>query len=628
MCGIAGFYSSNGIKQDSNLINKMTDSLLHRGPDGRGIFIDDYIALGHRRLSIIDVELGHQPMSDSDNYIFVVFNGEIFNYKDLKAQLIEKGLIFNTNSDTEVIINSYKYWGEQFIEKLNGMFAFALYNKRERTIYLYCDRIGVKPLYYTYLNQTLIFASEPKAIFLYDIKKKLNPKVLSNYLTTHNFNVSYETLYENINILEPANFIKLTGNSFEIKRYWDLPFSSEDKGEDFYIQNTAKYLKDATTKRLVSDVNLGAFLSGGVDSTILVSIINDEIKDKLKTFSVGFKDKNFNEFEYSSMVSKIFNIEHRDYTISDESYFNLNEFLISKKDFPLNVPNEVLIYFLSTKLKDYITVVLSGEGADELFGGYGIFLRSVHDYCKMFVLNKCPDFFPEDIKIFMNDSLIKLYKNIKFLPLEDFIYDIYSIFSFEEKSVLFNDNTLKNIDNDDHIKDNFKNIINKCEKESIYDKFLYFLEFFHLQGLLLRLDNATMSASVEGRVPFLDYQLIEFAFNIPFKYKLRWKDTQSQVNAYVLNSSEISEKHDYSKYILKKAYQNKIPDDILKRSKFSFPVPLNDWFNGKHKNYLLEKFRDKSSNFYEIFNYKNINSFINEPLYMVKMGLKYGCFSI
>ncbi len=620
MCGITGFFNNIGIEKNHDLLLKMTNSLAHRGPDNYGTFIDDFAALGHRRLSVIDLENGNQPMTDDENSVIIVYNGEIYNFLELRKELEEENFSFKTNSDTEVLIYAYKYWGENFVSKLNGMFSFAIYDKKKKALFLYRDRLGIKPLYYTFLNNTVIFASEPKALFFFPITKKINMKVLSNYLSTHQINFSEETLFENIFLLKPAHFLKIDTNGKKLIKYWKLPFYDNDKGEEYYLEQVRESLKNSTKMRLISDVGLGAFLSGGVDSSILVSIINETVNKKLKTFSIGFSKENYNEFKYSDLINERYNINHLNTVLDESEYFTLNEELIKYKDFPLNVPNEVLIYKLSKILKEHITVVLSGEGSDEFFGGYGLFLRSVHDYCKLFLLNKCPDFFTDNVKAFLSDSLQRQYKSLDFSSLQEFVYKIYTVFSFEEKQYLFNEDILKNLENDDFIIDYFDEILNLCEKESYYDKFLYFLEFYHLEGLLLRLDNATMAASVEARVPYIDHNLAELSFNMPFKYKIKWKNENNQIDAYVSNAREISEKFDITKYILKKAFDNELPDVIAKRNKFSFPVPLNEWFEKDFKNYLNMVFA-KHTVFYDIFKKDNVMDFIHEPMYG-KNGLK------
>ena len=615
MCGITGYFNLNGINQTPELIDKMTDSLIHRGPDSRGIYYDNFAALGHRRLSVIDLKSGNQPMTDTEKSIVVIFNGEIYNFLDLREELESNGFSFQTNSDTEVIVYAYKFWGEHFIEKLNGMFAMAIYDKRKKSLYLYRDRLGIKPLYYTFHNNTFIFSSEPKALFFFPIKREPNLKVMSSYLSNHQFTLKDETLFKNIKILEAAHFLKIDDKGVKINKYWSLSFYDEDGSENYYLEKIRENVEKSTKLRLISDVKLGAFLSGGVDSSILVSIITKSVNENLKTFSIGFENDNFNEFKYSDMINKKYSIEHMNVLADEDEYFSLNEKLIKFKDFPLNVPNEVLIYKLSKTLKDYITVVISGEGADELFGGYGIFLRSVHDYCKLFLINVCPDFFNNDINTFLRDSLMREYKTLNLSSLEEFIYKIYSIFNTQEKNSLFNDDV-----NDKYIISYYGDILKQCEKKSYYDKFLYFLEFYHLEGLLLRLDNATMAASVEGRVPFLDHNLIEFGYNIPFKYKIKWKNENNQVDAFVSNAREISEKFDITKYILKQSFADKLPAEIANRNKFSFPVPLNEWFSDKFKKYLNKKF-ETGKIFYEIFNKKQVINFINEPMYG-KNGLK------
>ncbi len=624
MCGISGFFNPSGFLENSiDKIISMTELLHHRGPDDTGYFVDSNVALGHKRLSIIDIEGGKQPMSDSEEEIFIIYNGEIYNFQEIKEELKKIGYKFRTNSDTEVIIYAYKHWDEEFIEKLNGMFAFCIYDKRKNSVYLYRDRIGLKPLYYTFLNDTLIFSSEPKSIFKYSdsIKLKLNIKALSNYLTSHNFHFKDETLFENIKIIEPGYFLKYSKKGVGIKKYWDVNIENNNNLNFEDLKHELKNnLNISTLKRLISDVPLGAYLSGGVDSTVLISIIKDRFRENLKTFTIGFENDEFNEFNFSEIVNKIYKTDNEKVIFSEDNYFEILEDYLKIKDFPLNVPNEILIYYLSKYLKKDITVVLSGEGSDEILGGYGIFLRSVHDYTKIFILKNCPDFFSDEIKNFQIEKLNKLYKNINFSSIYEFLYNTYSVFTFKEKSFLLNKEILNELDRDNFIIDEFKKIIDKNENANLYDRFSYFLLKFHLPGLLLRLDNATMAASVEARAPFTDYKFVEFSFKIPFKYKIKWKDEKYQMDAVIENAQTISEHFDITKYILKESFKNEIPDEIYKRHKWSFPVPLNEFFNEKFKDYSNDIFKKKSI-FYEFFNYKNVNNFVNEVHYGNK-GLK------
>ncbi len=623
MCGIAGFFNPSGIIPSSiDIILKMTDKLNHRGPDDKGIYFDNYCALGHTRLAIIDIKGGHQPMSDEDNEIFIVFNGEIYNFLQIKEELIKAGYKFKTNSDTEVIIYSYKQWKENFIDKLNGMFAFAIYEKKNKRLLLYRDRIGLKPLYYLKLGDVLIFASEPKSIFAYNdnIHKKVNLKALSNYLSSHNINFKNETLYEGIEILEPGCFIEYTYDTFKYKKYWNISFVSQNNDFNNLKNNLYKNLKESTELRLISDVPLGAYLSGGIDSTVLISIIKENFKDNLKTFTIGFDKDGFNEFNFSKIVNDRYKTDNEKVIFPEDDYFNILEDYLNYKDFPLNVPNEILIFYLSNYLKKYITVVLSGEGSDEILGGYGIFLRGVHDFIKIFILKNCPDFFSDDINRFIETNLKKYYKSLNFQKIENFLYNIYSVFNIEEKKFLLNNDVFDYIEKDKFLLNEYSNILNFNENSNLYDKFLYFLETYHLPGLLLRLDNATMAASVEARAPFTDYNFVNFSFTIPFKYKIKWKDEKFQLDAVVENARTISEHFDITKYILKEAFKNEIPNEIYNRNKWSFPVPLNDFFNEKFKDYMIRNFSKKSI-FYEIFNYKNVNNFVKEVHYGDK-GLK------
>ena len=622
MCGICGFFNPFSLEVSPEIIDKMTDTLIHRGPDDKGVFYDNYCAFGHRRLAIIDIEGGHQPMKDEDENIVVVFNGEIYNFIEIKEKLLKSGYKFKTKSDTEVIIYAYKQWKNDFVNLLNGMFAIAIYDKIEKKLLLIRDRIGLKPLYFTFLNNTIIFGSEPKAIFKFSdkISKKINFFALSNYLSTHNISFKDETLFENIKILEPGYFIQYNLNGVKKVKYWDINVGNYENDFNKSKENLYLNLKQATEIRLISDVPLGAYLSGGVDSTVLISIIQKNFKENLKTFTIGFEKEGYNEFYFSDIVNNKFKTDNEKIIFPENEYFDILEEYLKIKEFPLNVPNEILIFYLSKHLKKYITVVLSGEGSDEILGGYGLFLRSAHDFIKMFILKNCPDFFSDEINGFIQTNLKKYYKSLNYSSIEEFVYNNYSNFTINDKNFLLNREYYKKIDNDIFLKNEFSNILNFNENLNLYDKFLYFLEKFHLPGLLLRLDNATMAASVEARAPFTDYNFVNFCFTIPFKYKIKWKNEKFQLDAVIENARTISEHFDITKYILKESFKNEIPSEIYNRNKWSFPVPLNEFFNNNFKDYLIDIFKKKSI-FYDIFNYKNVNNFISEVNYKDK-GLK------
>ena len=385
MCGIAGIVSSKKNNIDKKLVYRMTNSISHRGPDGHGYHFENKIGFGHRRLSIIDIEGGFQPMSDNDKNIWITYNGEIYNYKILRKKLISLGHSFQTSCDTEVLIYAYKQWGENALSYLDGMFAFALWDNRKNKLLLARDRRGVKPLYWTMQNDEILFASEIKAILkLPTFQKKVNFNAISSYLTFRQ--AIYDlTFFKGIEKLLPGNYLIFQSGKIKISKYYNLPINDyyEDLGEEYYLSNIEEMLENSVKNRMISDVPLGAYLSGGLDSSLLTAIMAKNSKSRVKTFSIGYDDDNYNEGKYAEIVSKYCNTDHNQIKISQTDYLDNWIKLINQKDAPLSIPHEIPLFKMSMELKKYITVVLSGEGADELFGGYGRVQRSPMDWKKI-----------------------------------------------------------------------------------------------------------------------------------------------------------------------------------------------------------------------------------------------------
>lgn len=623
MCGITGVFNLKGNKKLSKKTAiEMTNALKHRGPDDSGVFLDKGIFFGHRRLSIIDLSKnGHQPMSDKEKKVWVTFNGEIYNFQNIKDILLQKGYKFFSKSDTEVIINAYKEWGISCLEKFNGMFAFALWDKDKNELYLVRDRLGVKPLYYSIHDSKIIFASEIKSILAYPkFKREPNLKAISSYLS-YRYVIGGGTLFRNINQLLPGWFIKVKGDEIIKKEYWDIKLSARKKdfGEKYYLRKIRGLVTEATKRRMISDVPLGAYLSGGLDSSIIVAIMSKLGNERFKTFTIGFEEEGFNEFEYSKKVAEKCDVDHKEILLSCKDYIKTLKKLIRYKDLPLSVPNEVPIYLMSKELKKDITVVLSGEGADEIFGGYGRLFRSPFDYKRLNAIEKLPSF----IKKSLFKDLTQKYKNKNFNnELEHFLH-LYSYFPLEEKKFLFNEEMNALIDNDENLKFIFNKYFNKCPKMDYYDKILYTFEKLHLPGLLGRIDNATMATSVEARPPFVDHELVEFMFSVPFKYKIKWRSLLSKIKSLTKTSDDISENLDITKYSLKKSFSSYLPKIILKRKKQGFPVPLDNWFKNELVSYAKSLLLKKDAQIKKIVNQKNLEIWIENNL-KFKKDKKFG----
>ncbi len=622
MCGIFGaVHLENENPDDTSLINDLIELFYYRGPDGKGVYLDSRVSFGHVRLSIIDLsENASQPMVDADKEFVIIYNGEIYNYKEIRKELVDRGYRFFSQSDTEVIINAFKEWGENFIHKFNGMFAFALYKKKTKEVWIYRDRFGIKPLFYSVLKNKLVFSSEPKLIVRYFGEKfKLDPVAVSSYFS-YRYPLGEISLFKGIKTLPPGYCLKVRDEDYEIKKYYELSIksTSNDKGEEFYTEQVKELLNKSIKRRMISDVPYGAYLSGGIDSSIIVAIMSENSPFPIKTFTIGFKEKDYNEFYYAKLVSKMYSTEHYEIEVEFDDYFEAHEKISKMKGSPVGVPNEPLIYILSKYLKKHITVVLSGEGADELFGGYGRIFRSPEDFYKLSLFNEFGEKFEE---LQLDKELMELKKrlqikygelsNIK-TPLDHFL-TLYPYVKFEEKKKIFSSDFLNEFKSDNYMKQLFSSCFEKFSSFDLTVLYMYMFERFHLPGLLLRLDNATMGASVEGRVPFVDHELVEAVFEIPITYKLRWKTKLHEFASKYKLSDEVSEKYDTTKYILKKAFSSKIPEEIIKRKKMGFPVPLELWKREYYKKKLYELIiDDKVAKERGIYNLNGIKKIIKE----------------
>mgnify|MGYP000209034577 CR=1 FL=1 len=550
MCGISGIYSLNSINQFEKRITSMNDSIFHRGPDSGNIFIENNLALGHRRLAIIDKGAqSDQPMQSANGLWNVVFNGEIYNFNEIKEEL---NYSFVTNSDTEVILASVEQKGiDWFLNNANGMFAIALFNSSTRDLYLIRDRMGIKPLYYYYDNNVIVFASEIKAILSSGLVNAIfNDLAVDEYLGNRYIREP-NTFFQNIHILKSGHILNLD-KKFNIKldKYWELPnvFNHDsDFDEQKIAQLFEKKLKKSIQYRQISDVPLGTFLSGGVDSSLITAIVAKSQNDPLNTYTIGFNE--LNEFNYAKIVSQKYKTSHHEILMNHDDYIKNWEKLIEYKDAPLAVPNEIPLAVMSRKLKEKITVVLSGEGADELMGGYGRIFRTPFDY-----KNK------------NNES-----------SFYDYFIEAYEYVPRRIRDSYLNTPLKYRVKFDNEIKVDFAG---RSNEENVFR----FFHKYHVKGLLQRVDTSTMQASVEARVPFLDHNLIEFSYkNIPYDLKVRWKNLDSEVKAKQLTSNNYSEVLDTPKYLLRKISYKHIPAAIINRKKIGFPVPLDDWFGSIEK---------------------------------------------
>lgn len=575
MCGISGFNF-----EDRALIKKMCDVITHRGPDQGGIYTDKGISLGHRRLSIIDLsEKGTQPMCNENKDIWIVFNGEIYNYKELRSDLENKAHKFRSETDTETIVHAYEEYGEDSVKKLNGDFAFAIYDSRKKKLLLARDRLGIKPLYYYLDGGRIIFASEIKAILQHKIKKEVNLESLSKFITLRYIPPS-ETIFKNIYKLKPGHLLSydLKNKTHTISRYWAPDISNGNilpASESFFIKKIQNLFKDCVNRRLMSDVPLGAYLSGGIDSSSVVammSMISKEAnsKEEVKTFSVGFGyGEEIDELQHAKHISEHFGTNHKEYTVKSDLVKLLPK-IAWHSDEPLADPALIPVYLLAQNAKKEVTVVLTGDGGDEVFAGYEQckFLMLMEKMKKISLIKKTvlPFAVKNSPKFLLNrffkyasslgDEGIKRAVNLLRSDGKGSSYlDIVSIFNEEDKKAVLLDDAYKKIKSPNlsrwldaeyfNNKNNYLNQILAMEMETVLP-----------EDFLMKADKMNMAHAVEERVPFLDHRLVELSFTIPPKLKLNGFN---------------------EKYILKKAMADFIPKKIISRQKQRFYVPIDLW---------------------------------------------------
>ena len=579
----------------------MTAVLTHRGPDDSGQWSEGACALGHRRLTIIDLsEQARQPIANEDESVWLSYNGEVYNFAALRGGLEARGHRFRSRTDSEVLVHLYEERGPELLHELDGMFAFGLWDANRRRLMLARDRLGIKPLYYARggeRGELLLFASEVKAILASGlVETRPNLHAVDSYLA-YRHPVAPLTMFEGIHALPAGHYLLAEDGALRIERYWDLevPPQREDRGEPYYRRRVRELVTEAVEKRLVSDVPLGAYLSGGLDSSIVVAVMAERLGPGVKTFSVGFGDEESDEFPFARMVAERYRTDHTEIVMAPDRYLELLPQLIEQRDAPLGVPNEVPLHEMSRVLKQDITVVLSGEGADEIFGGYGDYARIPFDLQKANVLRRLPGPLAARLSGGME---AKYGDRLEFEDEADHFLTGYKWFSPEERSLLLADSTRGALNGSTDsasgedgactARGQFEELFRRTSGRSYYDRVLYTLEKVHLQNLLGRVDSMTMATAVEARVPFVDHQLVEFAASMPLRYKLRWKSPLHHARAWLSYSDEFRERDDVTKFILRRAFADLVPPEVLSRRKVGFKVPLEQWFRGDLIGYARE----------------------------------------
>lgn len=545
MCGFVGYINKEKDKKDN--IKKMADLIAHRGPDSEGYYTDENIALGFRRLSIIDLNNGSQPIYNEDKSKVIIFNGEIYNFEPLREDLIKKGHTFTTKTDTEVILHGYEEYGEKILDKLRGMFAFVIYDKKTKELFAARDFYGIKPFYYAKMGNTFIFGSEIKSFLIHPhFKKQLNSKMLEYYLTFQ-YSPGNETFFKNVYKLMPGHYLKYKNGKLEVKKYYEIKFK-EDKTKtyDEWKKGIKKRLADSIKAHKISDVEVGSFLSSGVDSSFIAAS-----SDVDKTFTVGFNNEKYSEISYAKDLSEKINTQNISKVITKEEYFKKLPNIIYYMDEPVADPSAIALYFVTELASENVKVSLSGEGADEIFGGYNIYQEPLTDawYYKLpypirFVIGKVASIFPHKRGI---NFLIRRGKKLE----DRFVGNAFIFNNHEVKKILKNKRQTKGF------QDLTKPYYEKVKDKDEVTKMQYIdFNFWLIGDILTKADKMSMANSLEVRVPFLDRPLIDYALGLPTEFKTD-KNTTKKIFRDI--ASEVLE------------------DKVSTKKKLGFPVPIRVW---------------------------------------------------
>ena len=599
MCGITGYLRLDNDKVDEKIGNQMTDRIMHRGPDDAGVFCDGKIVLGHRRLSILDLSCaGHQPMYSEDGRYIIVFNGEVYNFLEIKAKLASCGYSFSSHTDTEVVLKSFTEWREQSFSMFNGMFAFAIWDKEQKELFLVRDRFGIKPLYYSYLNNTLSFASEMKAILeVSENTMHINMQALVEYMWYGN-SLSQNTIYTEIEELLPGCYLKTEGKKISISTYWSLSsivISNEGQSEENVVKETQRRLEEAVKSHLISDVPVGVFLSGGIDSSAITAFASKHYSGKISTYSVGFDfAKGVNELAKAKSVAKYFGTHHNELHISADNIPEIMETLVLHHDEPFGDAANIPLYLLSKEIKGSIKVVLQGDGGDEIFGGYSRY-KTLQNITKWKWINRFFNLFPHNFS-----------QNSKWQQFKRFTSAINQKEDYKRMALLLTVETEANsplrILNPELRKnlrflnpfERYQEMDAKFSKLDLVQKMLYTDCSIILPDTFLeKVDKSTMANSLEVRVPFLDNNLTDYVLKLPVAMKVH-------------NGEQ--------KYLLKAALRGVVPDSILDAPKTGFGVPYGYWLQTKLSGYMRDVLLSDNPLMNEIFNKKILVKIIDEHI--------------
>jgi asparagine synthase (glutamine-hydrolysing) len=567
MCGIAGIVSSEPLAGDATArATRMRDVLTHRGPDDAGLRVDEFAVLAHRRLSIIDLKSGQQPLSNEDGRVWTVFNGEIYNHADVRRLLQQHGHQYRTRSDTESIVHAYEEWGDECMHRFRGMFAFAIWDAAKRRLLLVRDRLGVKPLYWAQTGRHLVFGSEIKAILASGlVTPEGNNQVVSELLSTRSI-AGEETMFRGVKKLLPGHLLVFEDGRVRTRQYWDVPAGRRAHAPRSAspVEEFRERLKEAVRLRLMSDVPLGVFLSGGLDSSAIAALAAGLIDRPLQTFSVAFKERAFSELGYATTVAKAIGADSHEIVIDDRDFFGALPRLIWHEDEPISHPSSIPLYFVSSLARRHVTVVLTGEGSDELLAGYGkyqraewnwhagiVYERLVPAALRSAVARRGAAMLPRRLQRLAGRSFLTMPPT----PAAMF-FDNFAAVRLADQRALLAQDIHADPDEQNAYRTSVEYFNQPPDGSTLLDRLLYSDMKTYLVELLMRQDQMSMAASIESRVPFLDHELVEFSTSLPDEWKRSGWTT---------------------KRVLRKAMEGLLPESILRRPKMGFPVPFARW---------------------------------------------------
>jgi asparagine synthase (glutamine-hydrolysing) len=576
MCGICGKYYVEADRKVSEAeIVMMRDRMTRRGPDDAGLYVKDNVAIGHRRLSIIDLEGSRQPLSNEDGAVWIVYNGEIYNYNELRNELLQKGHKFKTKGDTEVIVHLYEEYGKECVNRLRGMFAFAIWDSRDQSFLLARDRIGIKPLHYYFDGKVLLFASEIKSIIVDDTyceHKEINLHALHHYFSFLSVPDPL-SMFKGINKLLPGHMLIYKNRRVNIEKYWDVTYHGEGRlSEKQYCEALLEALKEAVRIRLISDVPLGAFLSGGIDSSSVVALMSNIVDQPVKTFSIGFRQGAYNEADDARIVARHFDTDHTEFILDPEDMIHgLNE-LILYFDEPFADSSAVPTFYVSKLAREKVTVVLSGDGGDELFGGYPWRHRRP---AYQLALNRLPFCIRKGMRhlaeaIPVNGRGLNYLRKMD-IPYERYIVDDKAVYSEEDRQHFYGEDLYNELRDADLYHYNLIYLRSSKGRQWMNRIMEYDLKTYLPNDILTKVDRMSMIHSLEARVPILDHKVVELAAGIPPSLKIN---------------------RGTSKYIFKKTMENILPGEVLYKKKHGFNLPLEFWLRSRLKSDVTEMILD------------------------------------